>query len=72
MHRVIHVSGNLLAQFFDACRVLRASFFVALFAFIVLGMPAQTREVYRVLADDFPNQHWQVALGFVEIGRAHV
>ena len=25
----------------------------------------QTREVYRVLADDFPNQHWQVAFGFV-------
>ena len=65
MRRVVHVSGNFLAQFFDACRVLRVSFVVSMFAFIVLGIPAQTREVYRVLADDFPNQHWQVAFGFV-------
>ncbi|MGH6742139.1 MAG: hypothetical protein ACREDY_24455, partial [Bradyrhizobium sp.] len=64
MRAAIHVSGNILAQFFDACRVLRASLIVALFAFVVLALPLQTREVYRVLADDFPNQHWQVALGF--------
>jgi hypothetical protein len=38
---------------------------VALFAFVVLSVPLQTREVYRVLADDFPNQRWQVAFGFI-------
>jgi hypothetical protein len=58
---------SYLAQFFDACRVLRAAMIVSLFAFVVLGLPPQTREVYRVLADDFPNQHWQVALGFLAL-----
>lgn len=38
---------------------------MALFAFVVLSVPLQTREVYRVLADDFPNQRWQVAFGFI-------
>lgn len=65
MRAVLHASGNYLAQFFDACRVLRAPLIVAVFAFIVLSLPPQTREVYRVLADDFPNQRWQVAFGFV-------
>ncbi|HEX9881974.1 MAG TPA: hypothetical protein VGA65_05650 [Hyphomicrobium sp.] len=65
--RALQVSRNLLAQFFDACFVLRAPLIVSLFAFVVLGLPPQTREVYRVLADDFPNQHWQVALGFVAL-----
>jgi len=65
--RALHVSRNYLAQFFDACRVLRAQLLVSVFAFIALGLPPQTREVYRVLADDFPHQHWQVALGFVAL-----
>jgi Patatin-like phospholipase len=65
MRTAIHLSSNVIAQFFDAARVLRASLIVALFAFIVLALPPQTREVYRVLADDFPNQHWQVTLGFI-------
>ncbi len=65
--RALHVSRNYLAQFFDACRVLRAPLLVSLFAFIVLGLPPQTREVYRVLADDFPDHHWQVALGFMAL-----
>ncbi len=60
-----HYARNYLAQFFGASRVLRAPSFVALFAFVVLSLPLQTREVYRVLADDFPNQRWQVALGFI-------
>jgi hypothetical protein len=65
MRGAFHVSSNYLAQFFDACRVLRAPLIVAVFAFIVLSLPPQTREVYRVLADDFPNQRWQVAFGFI-------
>jgi len=65
--RAWHVSHNYLAQFFDACRVLRAQFVVSVFAFVVLSLPPQTREVYRVLADDFPNQRWQVTLGFVAV-----
>jgi predicted acylesterase/phospholipase RssA len=65
--RALQVSRNYFAQFFDACRVLRAPLIVSLFAFITLGFPPQTREVYRVLADDFPNQHWQVTLGFVAL-----
>jgi hypothetical protein len=67
MRAVIHVSGNYLAQFFDACRVLRAQVVVSGFAFAVLSLPPQTREVYRVLADDFPNQKWQIALGFLAL-----
>jgi len=67
MRGVAHASGNYLAQFFDACRVLRAPLLVAVFAFIVLSLPPQTREVYRVLADDFPNQRWQVAFGFAAL-----
>ena len=62
--RVVYISHNYLAQFFDACYVLRGPLLVSVFAFIVLSLPLQTREVYRVLADDFPNQKWQVALGF--------
>ncbi len=65
--RALQASRNYLAQFFDACRVLRAPLLVSLFAFVALSLPPQTREVYRVLADDFPNQHWQVALGFVAL-----
>lgn len=61
------VSRNYLAQLFDACWVLRAQLLVSVFAFIALSLPLQTREVYRVLADDFPNQHWQVACGFVAL-----
>ena len=63
--RPVHVQRNYLAQFFDACRVLRPSLITSLFAFTVLSLPLQTREVYRVLADDFPNQRWQVAYGFI-------
>jgi predicted acylesterase/phospholipase RssA len=59
------VQRNYLAQFFDACRVLRPSLITSLFAFMALSLPLQTREVYRVLADDFPNQRWQVAYGFI-------
>jgi hypothetical protein len=44
---------------------LRPSLITSLFAFTVLSLPLQTREVYRVLADDFPNQRWQVAYGFI-------
>jgi hypothetical protein len=65
--RAVQVSRNLVAQFFDACFILRAPLIVSLFAFVVLSLPPQTREVYRVLADDFPNQHWQVALGFLAL-----
>jgi predicted acylesterase/phospholipase RssA len=65
--RALQVSHNYLAQFFEACRVVRASLMVSVFAFVVLSLPPQTREVYRVLADDFPNQHWQVALGFIAL-----
>jgi hypothetical protein len=65
--RALQVSRNVLAQFFDACFVLRAPLIVSLFAFVVLSVPPQTREVYRVLADDFPNQHWQVALGYLAL-----
>ncbi len=65
--RALQVCRNVLAQFFDACFVLRAPLTVSAFAFIVLGLPPQTREVYRVLADDFPNQRWQVALGFAAL-----
>jgi hypothetical protein len=56
-----------LAQFFSACRVLRAPFLVSVFAFMALSLPLQTREVYRVLADDFPNQQWQVLFGFISL-----
>ena len=63
--RALQVFRSFLAQFFDACFVLRAPFMVSLFAFVVLSLPPQTREVYRGLADDFANQHWQVALGFL-------
>ena len=45
------VQRNYLAQFFDACRVLRPSLITSLFAFMALSLPLQTREVYRVLAD---------------------
>lgn len=65
MRGAVQVSRNYLAQFFDACRVLRASLIVSVFAFIVLSLPPQMREVYRVLADDFPNQRWQVAFSFI-------
>jgi len=61
----LQVQRNYLAQFFDACWVLRASLITSLFAFCALSLPLQTREVYRVLADDFPNQRWQVAYGFI-------
>jgi hypothetical protein len=61
------VQRNYLAQFFDACRVLRAPLITSLFAFTALSLPLQTREVYRVLADDFPNQRWQVAFGFTAL-----
>ena len=63
--RSIHAQRNYLAQFFDACWVLRAPLITSLFAFAALSLPLQTREVYRVLADDFPNQRWQVAYGFI-------
>lgn len=65
--RLVHVQRNYLAQFFDACWVLRAPLITSLFAFTTLSLPLQTREVYRVLADDFPNQRWQVAFGFVAL-----
>ena len=65
MRTAVHVTQNRLAQFFDACKVLRASLIVSVFAFVVLSLPLQTREIYRVLADDFPNQQWQVAFGFL-------
>jgi hypothetical protein len=61
------VQRNYLAQFFDACWVLRAPLITSLFAFTALSLPLQTREVYRVLADDFPNQRWQVAFGFAAL-----
>jgi hypothetical protein len=63
--RPVHVQRNYLAQFFDACWVLRAPLITSLFAFSALSLPLQTREVYRVLADDFPNQRWQVGYGFI-------
>lgn len=56
-----------LAQVFDACWVMRAQLLVSVFAFFALSLPPQTREVYRVLADDFPNQHWQIAFGFIAL-----
>ena len=65
MRTAVHVTQNRLAQFFDACKVLRASLIVSIFSFVVLSLPLQTREIYRVLADDFPNQKWQVAFGFL-------
>jgi hypothetical protein len=65
--RAVRTSCGYLAQFFNACRILRAPFLVSVFAFIALSLPLQTREVYRVLADDFPNQHWQVLLGFISL-----
>ena len=46
---------------------LRAPLITSLFAFTALSLPLQTREVYRVLADDFPNQRWQVAFGFAAL-----
>lgn len=61
------MSRNYVAQLFDACWVMRAQLLVSVFAFIALSLPLQTREVYRVLADDFPNQHWQVACGFIAL-----
>ena len=65
--RPVQVQLNYLAQFFDACWVLRAPLITSLFAFTALSLPLQTHEVYRVLADDFQNQHWQVAFGFVAL-----
>lgn len=67
MRAVVRASGSYVAQFFAACRILRAQFLVSVFGFIVLSLPPQTREVYRVLADDFPNQQWQITLGFVAL-----
>jgi len=61
------VSRNYLAQIFDALWVMRAQLLVSVFAFIALSLPLQTREVYRVLADDYPNQHWQIACGFIAL-----
>ncbi|HEY7669724.1 MAG TPA: hypothetical protein VH852_03715 [Hyphomicrobium sp.] len=67
MRAVVKVAATYLAHFFAACRVVRAQFVVSVFAFIALSLPPQTREVYRVLADDFPNQQWQIALGFLSL-----
>jgi hypothetical protein len=67
MMLVDHSIRRYIAPFFSTCRILRAPLFVSVLAFAVLGLLPQTREVYRVLADDLPNQQWQVVFGFVAL-----
>ena len=62
---LVHSIRRYIAPFFSTCRILRAPILVSVFAFLVLSVLPQTREVYRVLADDYTKQIWQIVLGFL-------
>jgi hypothetical protein len=67
-----------IAPFFSTCRILRAPLFVSLLAFVMLSMLPPTREVYRVLADDYTSKvgksrsdSWRCFLPVASYGIAH-
>lgn len=64
---VVRFTRRYIAPFFRVCRILRAPLFVSLLAFVVLSMLPPTREVYRVLADDYTKQRWQIAFAFLAL-----
>lgn len=54
-------------QFFSALNVVRVPLAVAVLAVLALSVPPQTREIYRVLAQDLPTDWPQILASYVSL-----
>ena len=54
LHNALTIIGNV----FTILRIIRAPLIVGIIAALLLSLPGQTREVYRIIAEDWANSGW--------------